>query len=247
MARPAEAVAAAGHRAVAYDQRGAGRSEKPAGPYSVEHWADDLAGCSTRSGSSALRWSATRSAAWSPSTAARRARRARAGRWRSAAGRCAWRPEAAPVFEERVRLARAGRMDEIAERSRRPGSSERCRAERTRACSGCSARLIASNDPVAYAECSAATAGARRCRSGARRLPDRSRSAASRTRSRRRPPPRRSRRARSRGETARDRGRRPLVPARGAGGGQRRPPRLAGHDDRLATLSHKFGDSANLI
>src|SRR5919197_1470922 len=32
----------AGYRAIAYDQRGAGLSSKPAGPYSVELWARDL-------------------------------------------------------------------------------------------------------------------------------------------------------------------------------------------------------------
>ena len=31
-----------GHRAVAYDQRGAGRSSRPPGPYSIELWAEDL-------------------------------------------------------------------------------------------------------------------------------------------------------------------------------------------------------------
>src|SRR3954468_19628000 len=31
-----------GYRAVAYDQRGAGLSSKPPGPYSVELWARDL-------------------------------------------------------------------------------------------------------------------------------------------------------------------------------------------------------------
>jgi 3-oxoadipate enol-lactonase len=38
------ALAEAGYRAVAYDQRGAGLSSKPPGPYSVELWAEDLTG-----------------------------------------------------------------------------------------------------------------------------------------------------------------------------------------------------------
>ena len=38
------ACEAGGYRAIAYDQRGAGRSSKPAGPYSVEQWAEDLVG-----------------------------------------------------------------------------------------------------------------------------------------------------------------------------------------------------------
>ena len=44
-------------------------------------------------------------------------------------GALRWRPESGPVFEERVRLARAGRMEEIAETVARTGLSERCRAE----------------------------------------------------------------------------------------------------------------------
>ncbi len=36
------ACEARGIRAIAYDQRGAGRSAKPPGPYSVELWAEDL-------------------------------------------------------------------------------------------------------------------------------------------------------------------------------------------------------------
>src|SRR5215211_9539935 len=37
-----EACHQRGYRAVAYDQRGAGLSSKPPGPYSVELWARDL-------------------------------------------------------------------------------------------------------------------------------------------------------------------------------------------------------------
>src|SRR6476646_501083 len=36
------ACEARGHRAIAYDQRGAGRSARPDGPYSVELWVRDL-------------------------------------------------------------------------------------------------------------------------------------------------------------------------------------------------------------
>jgi pimeloyl-ACP methyl ester carboxylesterase len=72
-------------------------------------------------------------------------------------GALRWRPEAGPVFEERVRLARAGRMDEIAEAVAQTGLSERCREENP-ALHGLFCELIASNDPKAYAESSAATA-----------------------------------------------------------------------------------------
>jgi pimeloyl-ACP methyl ester carboxylesterase len=125
-----------GHRTIAYDQRGAGLSSKPAGPYSVELWARDLVrvidaldverpllvghsvGCMT-----CLRW----------------------------------REEAGPVFTERVRLARAGRMDEIAATVVGTGLSERCRRDDP-TLTGLFGNLIASNDPHAYAEWSAATA-----------------------------------------------------------------------------------------
>ena len=72
-------------------------------------------------------------------------------------GALRWRPEAGPVFEERVRLARAGRMDEIARAVAQTGLSERCRRENP-ALHGLFCELIASNDPQAYAEWSAATA-----------------------------------------------------------------------------------------
>ena len=72
-------------------------------------------------------------------------------------GALRWRPEAGPVFEERVRLARAGRMDEIAQAVAQTGLSERCRSQDP-ALHGLFCELIASNDPHAYAEWSAATA-----------------------------------------------------------------------------------------
>ncbi|MDQ2940400.1 MAG: alpha/beta hydrolase, partial [Actinomycetota bacterium] len=37
-----EACRQRGWRGIAYDQRGAGRSDKPEGPYSVELWAEDV-------------------------------------------------------------------------------------------------------------------------------------------------------------------------------------------------------------
>ncbi len=72
-------------------------------------------------------------------------------------GALRWRPEAGPVFEERVRLARAGRMGEIARAVAETGLSELCR-QRNPALHGLFCELIASNDPQAYAEWSAATA-----------------------------------------------------------------------------------------
>jgi len=150
------ACAASGYRAVAYDQRGAGRSSKPAGPHSVERWAADLEGLLDALG-------IERAALVGHSVGCMIAEQAalRLGsRCRALAllgGALRWRPEAGPVFEERVRLARTGRMAEIAEAVAGTGLSERCRAARPEL-HGLFLEAIASNDPEAYAEWSAATA-----------------------------------------------------------------------------------------
>jgi 3-oxoadipate enol-lactonase len=152
------ACEARGHRAIAFDQRGAGLSAKPPGPYSVDSWAGDLerlidaleverpvlvghsVGCmiaehaAVRLGGRALGLVLI-------------------------GGALRWRAEAAPVFEQRVRLARAGRMDEIASGVALTGLSEGCRA-RDPVLHGLFQELIASNDPDTYAEWSAATAPA---------------------------------------------------------------------------------------
>jgi pimeloyl-ACP methyl ester carboxylesterase len=74
-------------------------------------------------------------------------------------GALRWRPEAAPVFAERIRLARAGRMNEIAATVAETGLSETCRAANP-ALWGLFCELIAANDPHAYGDWSAATAAA---------------------------------------------------------------------------------------
>jgi pimeloyl-ACP methyl ester carboxylesterase len=145
-----------GHRAVAYDQRGAGRSSRPPGPYSIELWADDLERLldglevehATLVGHSVGCMIAEHAAA-------RLGERVRG--LALIGGALRWRPEAGPVFEERVRLARAGRMDEIAQAVAQTGLSEQCRQQNP-ALHGLFCELIASNDPQAYAEWSAATA-----------------------------------------------------------------------------------------
>jgi 3-oxoadipate enol-lactonase len=145
-----------GHRAVAYDQRGAGRSSKPPGPYSIELWARDLERLldgleverATLVGHSVGCMIAERAAV-------RLGERVRG--LALIGGALRWRPEAGPVFEERVRLARAGRLDEIARAVAETGLSERCRREDP-ALHGLFRELIASNDPQSYAEWSAATA-----------------------------------------------------------------------------------------
>ncbi len=130
-----------------------------------------------------------------------------------------------PVFEERARLARAGRMDQMAEVVATTGLSERARREDPRL-HGLMRALIAGNDRRAYAECSRSPPPRRRWRiwraSPARCWP----SAGPRTRS---PPPARRRRSRRRlpdGNLRGGPGRRPLVHARGSRGDQRGPLRF---------------------
>jgi pimeloyl-ACP methyl ester carboxylesterase len=148
-----------GLRAIAYDQRGAGLSSKPAGPYSVELWAADLGrlldaldverpmlvghsvGCMVGQHAAVMLGD-------------------RAAGLVTIGGALRWRDEAAPVFEERVRQARAGRMDEIAATVVGTGLSESCRRGDP-VLAGLFRALIASNDPAAYADCSAATAAGR--------------------------------------------------------------------------------------
>jgi pimeloyl-ACP methyl ester carboxylesterase len=145
-----------GHRAVAYDQRGAGRSSRPPGPYSIELWAEDLERLldgleverATLVGHSVGCMIAEHAAV-------RLGERVRG--LATIGGALRWRPEAGPVFEERIRLARSGRMDEIAQAVAQTGLSERCR-EQNPVLHGLFCELIACNDPQAYADWSAATA-----------------------------------------------------------------------------------------
>ena len=115
-----------GHRAVAYDQRGAGRSSKPPGPYSIELWARDLErlldGLEVER---AMLVGHSVGCMIAEHAAVRLGERVRG--LALIGGALRWRPEAGPVFEERVRLARAGRMDEIARAVAETGLSERCR------------------------------------------------------------------------------------------------------------------------
>ena len=128
----------------------------PPGPYSIELWAEDLERLldgleiehATLAGHSVGCMIAEHAAV-------RLGERVRG--LALIGGALRWRPEAGSVFEERVRLARAGRMDEIAQAVAQTGLSERCR-QRDPALHGLFCELIASNDPQAYAEWSAATA-----------------------------------------------------------------------------------------
>jgi 3-oxoadipate enol-lactonase len=141
---------------VAYDQRGAGLSAKPPGPYSVEQWAEDLVALLD-----ALEIEHPILVGHSVGCMVAEHVCAQLGQriagLMTIGGALRWRPESAPVFEERVKLARAGRMDEIATTVVSTGLSEARRASDP-VLVGLFRDLIASNDHQAYAECSAATA-----------------------------------------------------------------------------------------
>jgi 3-oxoadipate enol-lactonase len=145
-----------GYRGVAYDQRGAGRSGKPAGPYSVEGWAEDLERLLDGLG---IERAALVGHSVGCMVVEHAALRLEERMWALAlcGGALEWRPEAGGVFEQRVELARSGRMDEIAAAVATTGLSERARAENP-VLHGLMLELIASNDPDAYAACTQATA-----------------------------------------------------------------------------------------
>jgi len=143
-------------RAIAYDQRGAGRTTKPSGPYSVETWAEDVERVLDGLGVEHTTLVGHSVGCMIAEHAALRLGDRVQGLV-MIGGALRWRPEAGPVFEERVKLARARRMDEIAATVAQTGLSERCR-EANPALAGLFRELIASNDPDAYAEWSAATA-----------------------------------------------------------------------------------------
>jgi 3-oxoadipate enol-lactonase len=145
-----------GWRGVAYDQRGAGRSDKPGGPLSVGLWAADAERLLEALG---LERTALVGHSVGCMIAARAALQLGERIWAVAlcGGALRWRPEAGPVFEERARLAHAGRMDDIAEAVTTTGLSERSRREDPRLL-GLMREIIAANDAEAYALWSEGTA-----------------------------------------------------------------------------------------
>ena len=149
------ALAGAGHRAIAYDQRGCGTSEKPPGPYSVERWAEDLVGLLDALGveRAAL---AGHSMGCMVAEHAALALGERCTALALCGGRAEWPDGAEAGFAERARLAREGRLDEVAEAVATTGLSERCRTERPDLW-GLMVASIATADPHGYAESALAT------------------------------------------------------------------------------------------
>jgi 3-oxoadipate enol-lactonase len=154
-----EAAAEHGYRAIAHDARGAGRSSMPAGPYSVELWADDLVHLCDALGLERVAL-VGHSAGTMVAEHAALLLGERAWALALLGGALEWKPEARAGFEERARLARDGRLDEIAEGVATTGLSEACRRERP-ALHGLFVEMIASNDPEGYAESALATGPAR--------------------------------------------------------------------------------------
>lgn len=145
-----------GYRAIAYDARGAGRSSKPPGPYSVELWADDLIGLCDQLG---LERVALVGHSVGTMVAEHAALRLGERAWALAllGGALEWPAPTQAALEERARLARAGRMDEIAEAVALTGLTEAFRRELP-AVHGLLVGLIAANHPASYADAALATA-----------------------------------------------------------------------------------------
>jgi 3-oxoadipate enol-lactonase len=152
----ARALATAGYRAISYDQRGAGLSSTDGAPYSVEGWASDLAALLDALG-------IERAGICGHSMGCMVAENAALALgercWALAVlgGRPAWPEGAGETFEQRAAMARAGRLDEVAEAVAAGGLTEGFRDEHPELW-GLMVAAVAANDPDAYAEAALATA-----------------------------------------------------------------------------------------
>ena len=150
-----EAVADAGWRALAHDARGAGRSDVPAGPYSVELWAADAVRVLDTLGIER----ATLVGHSVGTMVAEHAALTLGERCLGLVligGALAWPEGAMSGFEQRAELARAERLDEIGAAVAQTALSERCRASRPDLVDAFEA-MIAGNDREGYAESALAT------------------------------------------------------------------------------------------
>jgi 3-oxoadipate enol-lactonase len=154
-----EACRRRGWRGIAPDQRGAGRSDSPPGPYSLDLWAGDAVGLLDGLGVERAALVGHSAGCMIAAAAAQRLGQ-RAWALALCGGIAEWSPQAAAAFAERARLARTGRTDEIAEAVAATGLSERCRREDPRL-HGLMLEAIASADGESYARWAEAVAEAR--------------------------------------------------------------------------------------
>jgi pimeloyl-ACP methyl ester carboxylesterase len=149
------AAAERGYRAIAHDARGAGLSDVPPGPYSVEGWADDAVALLD---ALEIEQAALVGHSVGCMVAQQAAMKLGERCWALVAvgGTLAWPEAGAPVFEQRAALARGGRMWENAEAVAAGALTEEGRAADPRL-HGLVLRLVASNDPEGYALSAIAT------------------------------------------------------------------------------------------
>lgn len=150
------AAAEAGFEAIALDLRGAGDSDKPPGPYSVEGWAADVVAAIDAMG-------LERAILVGHSVGcmvAEHAALALGGRCAALAvlgGRLEW-PDGFPeALAERAELARRGRLDEVARGVAAGALSERARESDPGLVERFVADFLSANEPEAYAEAADAT------------------------------------------------------------------------------------------
>jgi pimeloyl-ACP methyl ester carboxylesterase len=146
-------------RGIAPDQRGAGRSESPPGPYSVGLWASDAVALldALEVERAAL---VGHSVGCMISVAAAALLGERCWALALCGGSIAWPDGAEATFAERARLAREGRTDVVAEAVAATGLSQRCQQTDPRLV-GLMREAIASNDGESYALWAEATAHGR--------------------------------------------------------------------------------------
>jgi 3-oxoadipate enol-lactonase len=150
------AVAAAGFDPIAVDMRGAGDSDKPPGPYSVQQWSADLIAFLEALGIPRAVL-VGHSVGCMVSEQAALALQDRCAALAMLGGALAWAEAFQSVLSERAGLARAGRMREIAEAVAATGLTDRARDENPELVERFVA-MFAANDPDGYAESALATA-----------------------------------------------------------------------------------------
>jgi 3-oxoadipate enol-lactonase len=153
------AVAKAGFDPIAVDMRGAGDSDKPPGPYSVQQWSADLIAFLEALGI-ARAVLVGHSVGCMVSEHAALALQDRCAALAMLGGAIAWAEGFESVLSERAGLARAGRMREIAEAVASTGLTDRAHAEDPELVERF-VTMFAANDPDGYAESALATARGR--------------------------------------------------------------------------------------